>query len=96
MGYIVSGQAEETGVPWMIGYIHIPTLLGIVVISMLTAPLGARLAHSLPVAALKRVFASLLFALSFYMFYRAFQGFIASSQLGGAPAHAAGGANPNN
>ena len=77
VGYIVSGQAEDTGVPGMLGYIHIPTLLAIVVVSMLTAPLGARLAHSLPVASLKRVFASLLFALSFYMFYQAFQGFTA-------------------
>jgi uncharacterized protein len=36
-------------------------LAGIVGCSILTAPLGARLAHSLPVAKLKRVFAVLLF-----------------------------------
>lgn len=75
VGYVSSGQGGETGVPGMIGYIHLPTLLGIVVISMLTAPLGARCAHSLPVATLKRVFACLLFALSFYMLYKAVAAF---------------------
>jgi len=71
VGYIVSGLSERTGVPGMVGYIHVPTLLGIVAASMLTAPLGARCAHSLPVATLKRVFAMLLFALALYMLYRA-------------------------
>lgn len=71
IGYVASGQAEQTGVPGMIGYIHLPTLLGIVVVSMLTAPLGARCAHSVPVGTLKRVFAMLLFALSLYMLSKA-------------------------
>lgn len=75
IGYVTSGQAEKTGVAWMLGYIHVPTLLGIVVVSMLTAPLGARYAHALPVAALKRVFAMLLFALALYMLYRAWVAF---------------------
>lgn len=76
-GYVVSGQGEETGVPGMFGYIHLPTLLGIVVVSMLMAPVGARCAHSLPVSTLKRVFAFLLFALSLYMFYKAYAAFSA-------------------
>ncbi len=75
MGYVSSGQSESTGVPGMFGYIHLPTLFGIVIVSMLTAPLGARCAHSLPVNTLKRVFALLLFALSLYMFSKAIAGF---------------------
>jgi len=70
-GYVRSGQAIDTGVAGMFGYIHVPTMLGIVVISMLTAPLGAKCAHSLPMSVLKRVFAMLLFSLSFYMLYKA-------------------------
>lgn len=70
-GYVVSGSSQDTGVPGMFGFIHIPTLLGIVVVSMLTAPLGAKCAHSLPVATLKKVFSALLFSLAFYMFYKA-------------------------
>ena len=68
-GYVASGLSMETGVAGMFGYIHLPTMLGIVVVSMLTAPLGAKCAHSLPVAVLKRVFAMLLFALAGYMLY---------------------------
>lgn len=75
VGYVSAGQSQDTGVPGMFGYIHIPTLLSIVVISMLTAPLGARCAHSLPVKALKRVFAVLLFGLSLYMLHKALVAF---------------------
>ncbi|MFT0851769.1 sulfite exporter TauE/SafE family protein [Achromobacter sp. F4_2707] len=75
VGYVVSGQSIDTGVPGMFGYIHVPTLLGIVVVSMLMAPVGAKCAHSLPVATLKRVFAFLLFALALYMLFRAVNAF---------------------
>jgi Predicted permeases len=74
-GYIASGLAVDTGISGMVGYIHIPTLLAIVVVSMLTAPVGARVAHLLPVKTLKRVFALLLFGLAFYMLYQAISAF---------------------
>lgn len=49
------------GLPaWSVGFVYLPALLGIVCASVLTAPLGAKLAHSLPVARLKRVFAVFL------------------------------------
>jgi uncharacterized membrane protein YfcA len=38
--------------------------------SVFTAPLGARAAHALPVGRLKRVFASILYMLAVYMFYK--------------------------
>jgi len=60
IGYIVNGWSI-TGLPeYSLGYIYLPALVGIVVTSVLTAPLGVRLAHSLPVNRLKRVFAVLL------------------------------------
>jgi uncharacterized membrane protein YfcA len=43
-----------------VGYIYLPALAGIVLASVLTAPLGVRLAHSLSVNRLKRIFAVLL------------------------------------
>lgn len=59
-GYVFNGQ----GVPFLpehaAGYVYLPALLGIVGASMLTAPLGVRLAHALPVSRLKRTFAILL------------------------------------
>jgi uncharacterized protein len=62
IGFIFNGW-NAAGLPGhAIGYIYFPALAGIVCASMLTAPLGVRLAHSLPVAGLKRVFAVLLLA----------------------------------
>jgi uncharacterized membrane protein YfcA len=46
------------------GFVHGPALLGIVAGSMLTAPWGARAAHRMPVARLRRIFAALLFVLA--------------------------------
>ena len=60
LGYIVNGWSVQGLPPYPLGYVYLPALLGIVSTSMLTAPLGVRLAHSLPVARLKRVFALLL------------------------------------
>ena len=60
VGYIYNGL-KATDLPlYSIGYIYLPALVGIVLTSVLTAPLGVRLAHSLPVNRLKRVFAILL------------------------------------
>jgi len=59
----------------MLGYIYWPALLVLVCVSVLTAPLGARMAHRLPVQTLKRVFACLLFALAAYMLFKAGQAF---------------------
>lgn len=42
------------------GFVYWPAALVIVIATFFTAPLGARLAHALPVVALKRVFAVLL------------------------------------
>jgi len=42
-----------------------------VAFSVVTAPIGAKVAHKLPVNTLKRVFAFLLFGLAAYMFYKA-------------------------
>jgi uncharacterized membrane protein YfcA len=50
-----------------LGFISLPALAGIAAGSILTAPLGARTAHALPVARLKRVFAILLFLLAIRM-----------------------------
>ncbi|GAB7023019.1 sulfite exporter TauE/SafE family protein [Salidesulfovibrio brasiliensis] len=61
LGYAWRGFGVE-GVPSLsIGYIYLPALAGIVSMSIFTAPLGAKLAHSLPVGKLKKIFALLLF-----------------------------------
>ena len=60
IGYVLNGIVVA-GLPnYSMGYIYIPALLGLVSASVFTAPLGVRLAHSLPVDRLKKVFAVLL------------------------------------
>ena len=60
IGYVFNGWQAANLPQYSLGYIYLPALGGLVVTSVLTAPLGVRLAHSLPVDRLKRVFAILL------------------------------------
>lgn len=60
-GYILHGLRID-GLPRpSIGYVYVPALALVVTTSMLAAPLGARLAHSLPVKRLRTIFALLLY-----------------------------------
>ena len=68
-GFVVTGL-DETGLPEQsLGYVNLPAFAGVVGASILFAPLGARLAHSLPDKLLKRVFALFLFILALRMAY---------------------------
>ncbi len=60
LGYIVNGWGAPSLPSMSLGFVYLPALIGIVCVSVLTAPLGAKLAHSLPVAKLKQCFAILL------------------------------------
>ncbi len=71
-GYLVNGLGLESLPQGSVGFIHLPALAGIVAASMLTAPLGARLAHSLPVNRLKRFFSVLLYIVALRMLIGAF------------------------
>jgi uncharacterized membrane protein YfcA len=63
-GFIASGWHVGALPRYSLGFVFLPALAALVVASMATAPLGARLAHRLPVATLKRVFAGLLIVLA--------------------------------
>jgi uncharacterized protein len=71
LGYIFGGRDLPAALPGAFGYLYLPALVVIAIASVIMAPLGARAAHALNVAALKRVFALLLFVLASYMLYRA-------------------------
>jgi len=61
LGYIINGLGVP-GLPSMsLGFINLTALMGIVATSVLTAPFGVKLAHSLPIDNLKRIFAVLLY-----------------------------------
>lgn len=69
-GYVIAGQGVQDLPAGSFGYIWLPALAVIALCSVFTAPLGARAAHALPVSKLKRVFASILYLLAAYMFYK--------------------------
>lgn len=62
-GYIYTGSGHAGLPAGSSGYVYWPAFAGIVACSVLLAPLGAMLAHRLPVNLLKKVFALLLCAL---------------------------------
>lgn len=73
-GYLIGGWQLDSGLPGALGYLWLPALATIACASVLTAPLGARTAHAMNVAQLKRVFALVLYGLSAYMAFKALAG----------------------
>lgn len=63
VGYILAAHGASDLPADSFGFIHLPALIGTAGASVLAAPLGARLAHRLPVALLKKIFAGLLLLL---------------------------------
>jgi len=71
IGYVIAGW-HKPGLPeYAIGYVYLPALIVIVMTSTLLAPVGARLAHEWPVARLRYAFATMLFCLGAYMWWKA-------------------------
>lgn len=72
LGYAWSGHRIEGLPAASIGFVHLPALVAIAAGTWLTAPLGARAAHRLPVGRLKRIFAGLLYVMGVRMAYSLF------------------------
>lgn len=72
VGYIINGWNVEGTPPFTFGFIYLPALVLITVVSIYTAPLGAKMAHRLPVASLKKIFAGVLILLSLKMLQSVF------------------------
>jgi len=69
LGYWLNGL-DASGLPaYTLGFIYWPAVLAMASASAFTAPLGARLAHRLPVAQLKKLFALLLMGLALQMLF---------------------------
>jgi uncharacterized membrane protein YfcA len=66
-GYILNGYTTRGLPAGSLGFVYLPALALIVAASMPMAPLGARLAHRLPVKRLRIVFALMLLALALRM-----------------------------
>jgi uncharacterized membrane protein YfcA len=71
IGFIFAGLRVANLPAGSVGYIYVPALVAVAATSVLTAPLGARVAHALDTKPLKRIFAGLLYVLAGYMLWRA-------------------------
>ncbi len=69
LAFLWNGLGNPDLPPGSVGYISLPALAAIVPGTMLSAPLGARIAHALPDRALRAAFAVFLFLTSARMFY---------------------------
>ncbi len=72
ISYIIHGSHLTTLPPGSWGYLYLPAIALIASASVLTAPLGANLAHRMNTRQLKKVFALVLYALATYMLYKGF------------------------
>lgn len=67
IGYALFGLGVDDLPPFSLGYVNIAGLIAIIPTSMLTAPLGVRIAHSIPQLALRWCFAAFLAVTSIRM-----------------------------
>jgi len=70
LGYISVGSQVEALPDMHLGYVYLPALFWIASATILTAPLGAKAAHSLNVELLRKLFAGLLIVLASKLLFK--------------------------
>jgi uncharacterized membrane protein YfcA len=71
IGFLIMGLGIENLPAGSVGYINLPALAAVAIFSIITAPIGARWAHSLNSDQLKRVFGLYLVVVALSMFSKA-------------------------
>jgi len=66
-GFVVAGWGTPGLPPWSTGYVYWPAFVALVPMSILFAPLGARLAHTISMFALRCIFAVFLLVVGLRM-----------------------------
>ncbi|MDP4535849.1 sulfite exporter TauE/SafE family protein [Alkalimonas collagenimarina] len=69
LGYVIAGWQSYQLSDGFLGFIYLPAMFGIIVTSVFTAPIGARLTQQLPVLKIKRFFGVFLMAVALRMFF---------------------------
>lgn len=69
IGYVYNGLGNPLLPDYSLGFVYLPALFGLVCTSMILAPYGARLSHTLPVKTLKRCFGIMLLLVTARMVY---------------------------
>lgn len=70
LGFMFFGMKDQITVPNTIGFVHIYAFLGISIMSFFTAKLGAKTAHALSPAVLKKCFAVLLLIVGCFFIFK--------------------------
>ncbi|MFC2994434.1 sulfite exporter TauE/SafE family protein [Acinetobacter sichuanensis] len=66
LGFMFFGAKAQINVPNTLGFVHVYAFIGISIMSFITAKLGAKVAHALSPAMLKKCFAALLTTIGLY------------------------------
>lgn len=73
LGYIATGQYLGADLPaGSLGYVYMPVLLWLIIGTVLTAPMGAKATHRMPIDKLRKYFALVLFVLATKMLFKLF------------------------
>ena len=72
IGFLATGHGVEGRPPYTFGFVNGPAFLITILMTTISAPIGANLAHRLPAARLKRVFAVFLMLVAGRMLLKAF------------------------
>ncbi|MFY9329583.1 MAG: sulfite exporter TauE/SafE family protein [Georgfuchsia sp.] len=72
VGYAISGWSQTDLPAGSLGYLYVPAVAGTALASVISAPLGARVTHSMPPASLQKYFAALLLLLAAKMLHTLF------------------------
>jgi uncharacterized membrane protein YfcA len=67
IGYMYGSWGNPNLPAGALGFVYLPAVACIVVVSVFTAPLGAKMARKLDISQLKRVFGIMLFFLAAFM-----------------------------
>lgn len=69
IGYIISGWGNPELPAYSLGYVYWPVAIPLIIMSLIFAPIGVKLVHTLPHTTVRRVFGILLLVICSYMFY---------------------------
>lgn len=75
IGYMYGSWGNPNLPTGSLGFVYLPAVACIVVVSIFTAPWGAKMARKLNVAQLKRIFGGMLFFLAIFMFNESLKAF---------------------
>jgi uncharacterized membrane protein YfcA len=69
ISFVFTGWSEQNLIPYSFGFLNVPSWLIVISMSVLTAPLGARVSHAMPVNVMRKVFAAFKVIIAVHMLW---------------------------